>query len=129
MAALGRIEKDDEVPGLAEDEDPRIRRVYQRLRTLTIIAALTMGLGFIAVMSVIAYRLVKGPSTGANLVPRTLALPAGARVVSTQADGGRLAVTVEEHGRTVVHVFDLGSLAPTGRLEIGPAAPDAPPLR
>ncbi|WP_020179531.1 DUF6476 family protein [Methylopila sp. M107] len=129
MAALGRIANDDEGLGLAEDEDPRIRRVYQRLRTLTIIAALTMGLGFFAVMSVIAYRLVKGSPAGAAALPKTLALPAGARVLSTAADGGRLAVTVEEHGRTVVHVFDLGSLNPTGRLDIVPAAPDAPPLR
>ena len=130
MTALGRISSDDEGLGLADDDDPRIRRVYQRLRTLTIIAALTMGLGFLAVMSVIAYRLIKGPSAAAGAATvKTLALPQGARVVSTATEGGRLVVTIEEHGRTVVHLFDLSSLAPVGRLEIGPVAPDAPPLR
>lgn len=115
--------------GLADDEDPRIRRVYQRLRRLTIIAGLTMGLGFLSVMSVIAYRLVKTPPKSAVAEPRMLALPEGAKVQSVQVDGGRIVATVEEAGRTVVHVFDAGSLVQTGRLEIGPAAPGAPPLR
>lgn len=115
--------------GLADDDDPRIRRVYQRLRTLTIIAALTMGVGFLAVMSVIAYRVVKAPPRAAASAPKVLALPADARVVSTAADGGRLLVTVEAAGRTTVHVFDAGTLAETGRLEIAPGVPSAPPLR
>ena len=113
--------------GLADDEDPRIRRVYQRLRRLTIIAGLTMGLGFLSVMSVIAYRLVKAPSK--TVAPRMLALPSGAKLLSVQVDGGRVVATVEEAGRTVVHIFDAGTLTETGRLEIGPGAPDAPPLR
>ncbi|RXF73702.1 DUF6476 family protein [Hansschlegelia zhihuaiae] len=114
--------------GLAEDDDPRIRRVYQRLKVLTIVAALTMGVGFLAVMSVIAYRVVKAPPRAAAAAPKVLALPAGAKVLSTTADGGRLLVTIEAGGRTVVHVFDAGTLAETGRLDITPA-PGAPPLR
>lgn len=114
---------------IADDDDPRIRRVYKRLRTLTIVAALTMGVGFLAVMSVIAYRVVKmGPSSG-RLAARELALPAGARVVSTAADGGRIVVTVEAEGRTVIHVLDAGTLAETGRLELAPGGPAAPPSR
>jgi hypothetical protein len=116
--------------GLADDDDPRIRRVYQRLRTLTIVAALTMGVGFLAVMSVIAYRVVKAPPPrAAASAPKVLALPADARVVSTAADGGQLLVTVEAGGRTSVHVFDAGTLVETGRLDIAPGAPGAPPLR
>lgn len=89
-----------------------------------------MGVGFLAVMSVIAYRVVKsGGAKPATSSPQTLALPAGAKVLSTAADGGRIVVTVEEAGRTVVRVFDAGSLAETGRLEIAPAGSDAPPLR
>ena len=89
-----------------------------------------MGVGFLAVMSVIAYRLVKsgGPKAGAAGL-QTLALPAGARVVSTVVDGGRIVVTVEEGGRTRLHVFDAGTLVETGSLEIAPAGPGAAPLR
>lgn len=117
-------------PGLADDDDPRIRRVYQRLRTLTLIAALTMGVGFMAVMSVIVYRLVKAPSAPvAADAARVLALPAGARVVSTAADSGRVIVTVENGGRTTVHVFDARNLVETGRLEIGQPAAGPPPTR
>jgi hypothetical protein len=109
--------------GYADDDDPRIRRVYQRLRTLTIIAALTMGVGFLAVMSVIVYRVVKAPLGAGASAAKTLALPPGGRVVSSAADGGRLLVTVEAGGRTTVHVYDAGTLAETGRLEIGPTPP------
>lgn len=89
-----------------------------------------MGVGFLAVMSVIAYRVVKaGPSKGAAAAPKSLSLPAGARVLSVEADDGRVVVTVEQDGRTAVHVFDAATLAETGRLEIGPGAPAAPPSR
>lgn len=89
-----------------------------------------MGVGFLAVMSVIAYRIVKAPpKLAAADAAKTLALPAGARVVSTAADAGRIVVTVETGGRTTLHVFDAGSLVETGRLEIGQGAASQPPLR
>jgi hypothetical protein len=114
---------------IAEDDDPRIRQVYRRLRLLTLIGALTMGVGFLSVMSVIAYRLVKSGASGGEVATRVLALPAGARVVSTAADGGRIVVTVEAEGRTAIHVLDAGTLAETGRLDVAPGGPSAPPLR
>ncbi|MGA0533573.1 DUF6476 family protein [Hansschlegelia sp. KR7-227] len=114
---------------IADDDDPRIQRVYRRLRLLTLVGALTMGVGFLSVMSVIAYRLVKAPSPGKAIAARTLALPAGARVVATAADAGRIIVTVEAEGRTTLHVLDAGTLLETGRLELAPGGPAAPPIR
>lgn len=114
---------------MADDEDPRIQRVYRRLRTLTLIGALTMGFCFVSVMSVIAYRLVKSSPVAAGPTAGSLSIPAGARVVSTAVDDGRIIVTTEAEGRTTIHVLDASSLAETGRLEITPGGPSAPPLR
>lgn len=114
---------------IADDDDPRIRQVYKRLRMLTLIGALTMGVGFLSVMSVIAYRLVKSSAANAGPVTRALSLAPGARVVSTQADGGRIVVTSESDGRTTIHVIDPATLAETGRLELAPGGPSSPPMR
>ncbi|MFD1704678.1 hypothetical protein ACFSCV_16855 [Methylopila henanensis] len=114
---------------IAADDDPRIRQVYQRLRRLFLIGGLTMGVGFLAVMSAIAYRVVKSNQAAAGITEATLPLPAGARVLSTAADGGRILVTVEADGRVSVHAFDAGSLKPVGRLDVVPGGPAAAPLR
>jgi len=114
---------------IADDDDPRIQRVYRRLRMLTLIGTLTMGVGFLSVMSVIAYRLVKSSAHAAGPVVRTLSIPAGAKVVSTAVDDGRIVVTTEAEGRTTIHVLDPGSLTETGRLEIAPGGPSSPPIR
>ncbi len=88
-----------------------------------------MGVGFLAVMSVIAYRVVKAGHAPSKAAAREFALPEGARVLSTAADGGRLIVTVEAGGRASLIVFDAATLAETGRLDIVPGAPAAPPTR
>ncbi|GLK68547.1 hypothetical protein [Hansschlegelia plantiphila] len=114
---------------IEDDDDPRIQRVYRRLRMLTLIGALTMGVGFLSVMSVIAYRLVKSSPSAMGPTVRTLSLAPGARVVSTAVDGGRIVVTVETDGRTAIHVIDASSLVETGRIDVAPGGPSAPPLR
>ncbi|MFC7052217.1 DUF6476 family protein [Hansschlegelia quercus] len=114
---------------VADDEDPRIRRVYARLRRLTVVGAVTMGVGFLALVSVIAYRVVKSSAPSGQIVERTLALPAGARIISTTADSGRLIVTVEAEGRATIHIVDAATLAETGRLSLAPGGASVPPLR
>ncbi|GLK54392.1 hypothetical protein JOD31_001559 [Methylopila capsulata] len=113
----------------ADDEDPRVQRVYARLRRLTMVGGLTMGVGFLALISVIVYRVVKSTPAPTTFVERALALPEGARVVSTAADAGRILVTIERDGRVSVHVVDAATLAETGRLDLAPGVPSAPPLR
>lgn len=114
---------------IADDDDPRIQQVYRRLRRLSLIGGLTMGIGFLSVMSVIAYRLVKSSPPSGVAAHATLSLPVGARVVSTAADDGRIVVTVETEGRLSVHVLDAGTLRETGRLNLAPGGPAAAPLR
>lgn len=114
---------------IAEDDDPRVQQVYRRLRVLTLIGGLTMGVGFLSVMSVIAYRLVKSSAPAGAVVEETLTLPAGARVLSTAADAGRIVLTVEAGGHVSLHVLDAATLKPAGRLTVAPGGASVPPLR
>lgn len=114
---------------VAENDDPRIAQVYQRLRRLFLIGGLTMGVGFLAVMSAIVYRVVKSKQAEAGAVHAAIALPEGARVAATAADSGRLIVTVEQDGRTSLRLFDAATLQEIGRLDLAPGAPAAAPLR
>jgi hypothetical protein len=40
-------------------------------------------------------------------------------VLSTTASDGRLAVTIEHGGRTEVHLFDMATLKPRGKITFG----------
>jgi hypothetical protein len=46
----------------------------------------------------------------------TIALPKGARVLSTSASAGRLAVLIEVDGVNELRTFDIKTLRETGRL-------------
>jgi hypothetical protein len=111
----------------ADDEplDPAAARMVAKVRTLMLIAGLTTGLAIMAVLGVIAYRLFtlqgSAPPPPATAPDVTALLPKGARVVSTAAANDRIVVTIEVSGRTEIHVFDLRSLKPAGRLQLQPA--------
>jgi hypothetical protein len=90
-----------------------------RARTLMIISGLTTVIAIAAVVSVIGYRMLNnsGPGIAAMAGDGIIALPKGARVVSTAASGGRLAVLIEVGGATELRTFDIKTLKPTGRLQ------------
>jgi hypothetical protein len=77
----------------ADDEplDPAAARMVARVRALMLIAGLTTALAIAAVLGVIGYRLLTmqgGAAPSAGPAPDvTVALPKGARVVSTAAAG------------------------------------------
>jgi hypothetical protein len=100
--------------------DPAQMDVVRRLRRLMVFSSLIMIGGFIVVFGVIAYRL----STVSDVAAPTEAnvrLPMGARVVSTAIADGKLAITIETKGATEVRMFDLGTLAPRGRITFEPS--------
>jgi hypothetical protein len=111
--------------------DPAVQRVEVRVRRLILIAGLTLGLGVFAVFAAILYRIAAYDTTARPLaadapVPTlsaaTLGLPAGARLVSTAADGGRVILTYEYPGGHMLVFLDAGSLSVVRKL----ALPDAP---
>jgi len=114
---------------LDEDEpplDPVMERVQRRLRRLMLIGGLTLGLGLVAVLAAILYRIASMDSTPEGgpvaLEAGSAAVAPGARLLSTALDGDRLALTFDEGGAPVVVVIDLRTLTVAGRIRLGPAA-------
>ena len=70
-----------------------------------------------AVLGVIGYRVFK--SEGSRPPPElSVKLPAGARVVSTAVAADRIVVTLDVAGQTELHLFDIQTLQPRGRLKL-----------
>ena len=86
-----------------------------RARLMMIISALTTLIAIAAVVSVIGYRVLNnGGPVGFDGI---IALPKGARVVSTSASAGRVAVLIDVNGTSELRTFDIKTLKQTGRLQ------------
>ena len=86
-----------------------------RARLMMIISAVTTLVAIAAVVSVIGYRLLNG--AGALGADGIVSLPKGARVLSTVASGGHVAVLIDISGATELRTFDIKTLKQTGRLQ------------
>jgi hypothetical protein len=93
-----------------------------KLRRVVGVSTGIMLIGFMVVMSVIIYRLVKSPGAAPQeAVANVLRAEPGARILSANGDGRNIYVTVGvEGGAARVHVLDAESLAPRGTLETAP---------
>jgi hypothetical protein len=105
--------------------DPAALRLQARLRRLILTSGLTLGVGILAVLIAIVYRIATIPTaatpTPAAMVRATAGIvPAGARLVGTNADGSRIVLTYEHPGGTTLITIDPRSLAVTGRLDLKP---------
>jgi len=92
-----------------------------RARVMMLISALTTILAIAAVITVIGYRVF---SQGGSVAPGggddIITLPKGARVVSTSASAGRLAVLIETDGVSELRTYDIKTLKQTGRVRFVP---------
>ncbi len=85
-----------------------------------LISAVTTAIAIAAVIGVIGYRVYHaGESGAASITNGTVFLPKGAHVVSTAIGDGRIAVTLDVGGESEVRIYDLKTLAQTGRLQFG----------
>ncbi|HLN36406.1 MAG TPA: hypothetical protein VK337_01410 [Xanthobacteraceae bacterium] len=85
-----------------------------RARLMMIISALTTLIAIAAVVSVIGYRMFNsGGAIGADGI---ITLPKGARLISTVASAGRVAVLIDVGGTSELLTFDIKTLKQTGRL-------------
>lgn len=92
--------------------DPTLERVQARLRRLMLFSTATLGLGFIAVLVAVIFRVSNlGETRSSDGAPWRSALdvPAGASIVDTALDGERIAITVESAGSRSILVYDLAS--------------------
>ena len=76
------------------------------------------GLAIAAVLVVVGMRMMQLGDAQPPATPATVTLPKGARVVATTATADRLVLTVDVGGATEIHLFDLKTLAPRGRLKV-----------
>ena len=82
---------------------------------MMIISALTTVLAIVAVVAVVGYRIFAAGS-GAIGGDGIVTLPKGARVISTAASGGRVAVLFDLNGESELRTFDIKTLKQTGRM-------------
>jgi hypothetical protein len=97
-----------------EPAESAAAQVVARARTIMLISALTTALAIAAVVTVIGYRMYG--SAAVVVTDDSIPLPKGARVISTSASAGRLAVLIEVDGANEVLTFDIKTLKQTGRL-------------
>jgi hypothetical protein len=99
----------------SEPAESAAAQVVARARIIMLISALTTVLAIGAVVTVIGYRMFggNGPTVATDdIIP----LPKGARLISTSASAGRLAVLIEIDGVNELRTFDIKTLKQTGRL-------------
>jgi hypothetical protein len=112
--------------------DPAVLQVQQRLRRLMLIAGLTLGLGILAVLIAVVYRITAmgnggGLVDGASAVAAA-SIPAGSRLVSTTAANDRIVLTYEHLEGTTLIFVDPTTGQVINRLNLGPGT-DVPPAK
>jgi hypothetical protein len=104
-----------------EELNPAQARIVRRMRLFVGISTATMAFGFLLVMSVIVWRLVKdkpAATSPSGELQAVLPIGKGQRITDTTSDGKNLFVTVDsEDGRQSILVFDATSLAYRGKIE------------
>jgi hypothetical protein len=98
-----------------EPAESAAAQVVARARVIMLISALTSALAVAAVVAVIGYRMF-GNGAVTIATDDMVQLPKGARVISTSASAGRLAVLIELDGASELRTFDIKTLKQTGRL-------------
>ena len=98
-----------------EPAESAAAQVVARARIIMLISTLTMVLAITAVITVIGYRMFGGSGPVAA-TDEVIPLPKGARLISTSASAGRVAVLIELDGVNELRTFDIKTLKQTGRL-------------
>lgn len=95
-------------------------KVEQRLRRLMLIGGLTLGIGILAVLGAIVYRISTAGGKALPAAPMEAKLPQGAKLLSTTIGDGRIVLTYDVGGATTLIFIDAASLKPLGRLDLKP---------
>lgn len=108
--------------------DPAVARVQERMRRMMLIAGATLGIGILAVLVGIVYRISLIDAEAPAPVPidaaiptvslAELGLPPDARIVSSALNGDSLALTYSAGDEVTVIVFHLPTMAVINRLRV-----------
>ena len=90
--------------------DPAVARVQQRLRAMMLIAGATLGIGLLAVLFAIAFRVLH-LDRGSSGAPyqSVIEIASKGTIVSTSLDGDRVAFLIEGPDGRIVEVHDMRS--------------------
>jgi hypothetical protein len=110
-----------EMPDDEKPLDPEAAAFMVKVRRLMLIATATTFVAVAVVLGVIGYRVFKSGGSAPALSDAMAQLPAGAKIVSTAVGDNRIVLTVEVGGSLELHIFDLNSLKPVGRMRFAPA--------
>ena len=106
----------------AKPLDPEQAMGLARIRRFMMIASVTTFVAIAIVFGVIGYKVYKSgdsaPDMAAKPADVTVALPAGAKVLSTAIGDDHIMVTIEVSGVTELRTFDPDTLQPLGRLRL-----------
>jgi len=108
---------------MSDDEkplDPDAARFVSKVRRLMMIASATTFLAIAVVIGVIGYRVFRVEGSAPPAPDVAVALPAGAKVISTTVGDGRIVLTIDLAGATELRVFDLNTLKALGRIRLAP---------
>jgi hypothetical protein len=101
--------------------EPAQAAALARIRRLMMIASATTFIAIAVVFAVIGYKVYTSAGTSdvaATPADVTVALPPGAKVLSTAIGSDHIVVTIEAGGVTELRTFDPDTLQPLGRLRI-----------
>jgi len=101
---------------IGEAAESATAQLVARARVMMVISTITTILAIAAVIAVIGYRIFNRGAVVTLGGDNVITLPKGARVISTSASAGRLAVLIEIEGTTELRTFDIRTLKQTGRV-------------
>ncbi len=102
-----------------ETPDPAAAAVIAKAKRLMLITTGATFFALAVVLVIVGYRVSGTGGSTTTPAGMAVALPHGARVLSTSVAEGKIAVTIELAGATEVRLFDLKTLKPAGRLTFG----------
>ncbi len=121
---MAATDRDDEAP-----LDPAAERLRRKLVRLLFVSGGIMALGLIAVFAAIVYKVdgsglereAEAAARSAPPIEAHIAIPAGARLVSTELQGDRALLHLEAPGAaSSLIVIDIGSGRVLGRFSLQP---------
>ncbi|TYO63965.1 hypothetical protein FXV83_24460 [Bradyrhizobium hipponense] len=100
------------------EPSPEQAALFARVRRMMLIAGLTTVLAICAVLIAVGYRLFKSEGRAPEAVfDAIVALPKGAKIISSGVAGDRLVITIEIGGVTEIRTFNPQTLKPAGKLK------------
>jgi hypothetical protein len=100
--------------------DPEAARAVGQVRKLMMTATATTFIAVAVVIGVIGYRVFNSGGSALPAAEVSVALPAGAKVISSAVGDGRIVLTVDIAGVIELRIFDLISLKPLGNIRLAP---------